>query len=160
MRFSFMNDIDFKLVRPVHTETIQQIADWYLAEWHIPTEKTIQNISTMPESGTPFQMIMTLNGEMIATAGIYHTVALTERIPRFAVYSPWLALVYTVPELRGNGYGAILCQKVNEYAKEMGLKELYLFTHTAESLYKRLGWQLMERLDKAERNIAVMKFEL
>lgn len=155
-----MIDIDFKLVCSVDTEIIQQIADWYLAEWHIPIEKTIQNISSMPESGTPLQMIMTLNGEMIATAGIYHTVALTERVPRFAAFSPWLALVYTVPELRGNGYGAILCQKVNEYAKELGLKELFLFTHTAEPLYKRLGWQLMERLDTAERNIAVMKFEL
>lgn len=155
-----MNDIDFKLVRPADTAIMQQIADWYLAEWHIPTEKTIQNISTMPESGTPFQLLMTRNNLPIATGGIYHTVALTERVPRFAVYSPWLALVYTLPELRGNGFGAILCQKINEYAKEMGLKELYLFTHTAESLYKRLGWQLIERLDITERNIAVMKYKL
>lgn len=40
------------------------------------------------------------------------------------------------------------------------LKDIYLFTHTAESLYKRLAWQQLERLALGGKDIVVMKKEL
>jgi predicted GNAT family acetyltransferase len=69
-------------------------------------------------------------------------------------------LVYTLPEYRGRGYGAMLCEEIQGRSKELGTKQLYLFTHTAESLYKRLGWEELERIALKGKDIAVMKKEL
>ena len=89
---------------------------------------------------------MTLDNIPIATGGLYNHVGLLDREPRLKIYKNWLALVYTKPDNRGKGLGALICGHIQDYSKDLGLKELYLFTHTAENLYKRLSWQQIERL--------------
>ena len=51
----------------------------------------------------------------------------------------------------------MLCEAIEAHAKAIGLTELHLFTHTAESLYKRLSWQELERLTLRGREIVVMR---
>lgn len=153
-------DIDFRIITPADGELISLIADWYLDEWSIDKGATIEKLNNFPDEGTPFQMVMTLNGLPIATGGIYLHVGLLVAEPRLKVFQPWLALVYTSPQHRNKGYGAILCKKIQTRAKSMGLNELFLFTHTAERLYKRLGWQQLERINLKGKDIAVMKLEL
>lgn len=155
-----MGTILFEKIKPKDAELIKLIADWYLKEWHIPAETTIQKLSIPTTEAVPFQIIMSINNLPIATGGLYHHAALLEREPKFNIYGPWLALVYTTTENRNKGYGALLCEKIEELAKELKLKEIYLFTHTAESLYIRLGWTPFERLAIKDRNIVVMKKEL
>jgi GNAT superfamily N-acetyltransferase len=82
---------------------------------------------------------MTLDNIPIATGRLYNHVGLLDKQPKFKIYKHWLALVYTVSEYRRKGYGALLCNYIQQHAKEMVLKEIFLFTHTAESLYKRPG---------------------
>jgi N-acetylglutamate synthase-like GNAT family acetyltransferase len=103
---------------------------------------------------------MLLDGSPIATGGVYHHVGLLDAMPRLKEFQPWLALVYTLPEHRGKGYGASLCEEIQAQAKTMGTTDLFLFTYTAESLYKRLGWQQLERVELKGKDIAVMKREL
>ncbi len=62
-----------------------------------------------------------------------------------------MALVYVKNEYRNKGFGALLCEKNQNIGKERGLKEIFLFTSTVESLYTRLGWQLLERLKSGGR---------
>ena len=76
------------------------------------------------------------------------------------IYRDWLALVYTLPQERGKGYGTLLCQYMQEHAQEMRIENVYLFTDTAESLYKKLGWREIERLHYKTRNVIVMSKEL
>lgn len=153
-----MSEIRFQLLNPNDHATIQQMAQWYVNEWKIPLEKTKEKFAQF--SPQEFQVIMTLDHIPVATGGIYHRVGLVEREPRFAVHQHWLALVYTLPEKRGKGLGAQLCAYIQHHAKTLGLKELHLFTDTAETLYQRLDWQLVERLNLGERKIAVMKKNL
>lgn len=103
---------------------------------------------------------MMLNNEPIATGGLYNYVGLLDREPRLKVYKNWLALVFVKSDVRGKGLGALLCKYIQDYSKALGLKELYLFTHTAETLYKRLEWRQLERLDLVGKDIVVMKKEL
>ena len=152
--------ISYKKVSSEDTTSINLIADWYLKEWHIPAETTIQKLSTPTSKAIPFQIIMSIDKLPIATGGLYHHVALLDREPKFNIYGPWLALVYTNAENRNKGYGALLCKKIEELAKELKLKEIFLFTHTAESLYTRLGWTAFERITINDRNIVIMKKEL
>jgi len=153
-----MNRASYSFVQPHDHNTVQLISEWYLKEWNIPTEKTKEKLKNF--SPEEFQVIMLLDGRPVATGGIYHRVGLVEREPRFALHQHWLALVFTLPEKRGKGLGARLCEHIQQQAKEHGLKELYLFTHTAETLYQRLGWTETERLEAGGKNIVVMKKEL
>lgn len=155
-----MNKIYYQLVKPSDKQILELIADWYLSEWNIAKEITIQKINCFPDTGFPFQVLMTVDDLPVATGGIYTHVSLLDREPRFRVYQPWLALVYTTTENRKKGYGALLCEQIQNMAKDSGLKEMYLFTHTAESLYKRLGWQQMERIQIGDKDIVVMKMKL
>jgi GNAT superfamily N-acetyltransferase len=150
----------FQKIAPVDKELIDQIAEWYHTEWQIEKEVTRQRLIRLPQSGIPFHVIMFVEGRPIATGGIHHDVRLINVEPRFKKYDPWLALVYTSPEFRNKGYGAILCEKIQSMAKDMGLKKIFLYTVTAESLYKKLGWKMIERITYAEKDCSVMKLEL
>ncbi len=153
-------NIAFIRITPNDTDLISLIADRYFDEWNIDKSTTINRLNAFPDSGIPFQLVMMLDGIPIATGGVYDHVGLLDAEPRLKVYHPWLALVYTMPEHRGKGYGALLCEEIQAQAKSTRTDMLYLFTHTAESLYKRLGWEEMERIALKGKDIAIMKKEL
>jgi GNAT superfamily N-acetyltransferase len=152
-----MPEIKYQLVTPGDNEQIQLIADWYLSEWKIPVEATIEKIKKLSIADNEFQVLMTIDKEPIASGGIYTHVGLLDREPRFKVYKNWLALVYTKPEYRGKGLGASICNYIQDHSKSLGLKDIYLFTHTAENLYRRLGWEELERVNAGGKYIVVMK---
>lgn len=153
-------NIAYKKIKPTDADLISLIADWYFTEWNIDKAATIERLTGFPKDGIPFQLVMLLDGLPIATGGIYSHVGLLDAIPRLKEFQPWLALVYTLTEHRGKGYGAKLCEEIQEQAKLAGMGQLYLFTHTAESLYKRLGWEQLERIELKGKDIAVMKKKL
>lgn len=152
-----MAAIKYQIIQPDDNENIKLIADWYLSEWKIPIETTINKTKNLSIDNFEFQILMTIDGQPIATGGIYNHVGLLDKEPRLKIYKNWLALVYTLPDYRGKGLGALICNYIQNHAKNLGLKEMYLFTHTAESLYKRLAWQQLERLYLGEKDIVVMK---
>ncbi|PZO36655.1 MAG: hypothetical protein DCF19_20835 [Pseudanabaena frigida] len=81
-------NISFQKVTPYNKELIDLITDWYLQEWNIPKEQTIQKISSFPIDSIPFQIMMTIDGVPITAGGIYDHVGLFDREPRYRVYSP------------------------------------------------------------------------
>jgi GNAT superfamily N-acetyltransferase len=159
-RFAIMAEIKYQMIKPDDNENIELIADWYLSEWNIPPQTTIEKIKGFSDGNVEFQVLMTLENKPIATGGLYNHVGLLDRQPRLNVYKNWLALVYTKPDIRGKGFGALICNNIQDHSKDFGLKNIYLFTHTAENLYKRLGWQQLERVAVGGKDIVVMKKEL
>lgn len=155
-----MAKIKFKLLQPDDEETFNLIAEWYLNEWKISMRTTIQRLKLVTTNSSQFQVFMTLNGSPISTGGLYNHVGLLDKEPRFNIYKKWLALVYTIPEQRQKGYGALICKYIQEHSKKMGLEKMYLFTDTAERLYNRLGWTELERIQLGDRNVVVMKKNL
>jgi len=155
-----MTNINYQFVQPDDNKNMELIADWYADEWNIPVQTTIQKLTNLSSDKSQFQVLMTIDNMPVATGGLYGHVGLLDREPRFKIHQNWLALVYTKPEHRSNGYGALICNHIQDYSKELGLKEIFLFTHTAESLYRRLGWEQLERLALGGKNIVVMRKEL
>ncbi len=155
-----MTNIKYQIIRPDDNENIELIADWYLCEWNIPVQTTIEKIRNLSIDKSEFQILMSLNNKPIATGGLYNHVGLLDREPRLKIYKNWLALVYSKPDIRGKGLGALICKNIQDHSKDLELKEIYLFTHTAENLYKRLGWQHLERIALGGKDIIVMKKEL
>lgn len=155
-----MTEIRYQTVKPEDKAIIELIGNWYLEEWGFSIEKTIQNLKSITTSPTQFQVLMTLDGSPIATGGIYNHVGLIDREPKFNIYKNWLSLVYTIPNQRQKGYGALICNHIQDHCKNIGINKIHLFTDTAESLYKRLDWAELERLTIANRNIVVMEKNL
>jgi len=152
-----MTNIEFHKVLPNDPVTASLIAGWYLAEWKIPFEKTIDNLKIITTEQLQFQIIMTVNGIPVSTGGIYHHVGLLDKEERFKIHGYWLALIYTIPEKRRLGYGASICKYIERHSKDMGIGTIYLYTDTAVRLYNSLGWTTIENLSLGERNITVMK---
>lgn len=155
-----MAGIECRRLIITQADIFQQIANWYQMEWKFPLETTLTRLATITPLKDQFQLVMTRDGVPIGTAGVYNTVRILEKIPRLKIYTHWLALVYTIPMERGKGYGALLCERVEEEAKKEGISKLHLYTDTAESLYKRCGWQVLERMEVESRNIVVMEKDL
>ena len=104
-----MENIEFKILQPANQQTFNLISDWYLTQWKIPIDKTLQRFKIITNDKLQFQVLMTLNKIPIATGGLYNHVGLIDKEPRFSIYENWLALVYTIPNQRQKGYGASIC---------------------------------------------------
>ncbi len=150
-------NISIQFISPENTADIALVAGWYASEWKIPQETSLEKLRQLPSGNHQFQVLMSLDGLPVATGGVYNHVGILDKVPHLNAHKHWLALVYTLPEFRQRGYGAILCEYIQEHARILGLKELHLFTHTAESLYRRLNWDQVERIDANGKDIVVMK---
>ncbi len=93
-----MTDIKYQIVIPEDNDNIELIAGWYLREWKIPTQRTIEKIKSLSADSKQFQVLMTLDNMPVATGGLYNYVGLLDREPKFRIYKNWLALVYTTPQ--------------------------------------------------------------
>ncbi|MEK8080562.1 arsenic resistance N-acetyltransferase ArsN2 [Pseudomonas sp. XK-1] len=49
------------------------------------------------------------------------------------------------PEARGKGYGSALVTEIEAYAQQLGVRELYLLTNSAETFFSRRGYSSVER---------------
>src|SRR5215831_1046595 len=58
---------------------------------------------------------------------------------------PWLGGLLVLPEWRNRGVGTMLMHRASEEARRLNVPRLYLWTHSAEGLYQKLGWQVVER---------------
>ena len=151
-----MAETQFHILKQEEENTFQLLANWYYDHWQMPREKTIEKLKKVTSSRQQFHVLMTVDNIPIATGGLHDHVSLQDKVPRLNEYKDWLALVYTIPEERGKGYGAQLCNFIMVRAKEKGVKKMYLFTEKAESLYMRLGWTMLEKLFEGERELTVM----
>jgi GNAT superfamily N-acetyltransferase len=73
---------------------------------------------------------------------------------------PWLGGLLVLPEWRNRGVGTMLMHRATEEARRLNVPQLYLWTHTAEGLYHKLGWQLVERTNYFGKEAVVMQIDL
>ncbi|MDX1617202.1 MAG: GNAT family N-acetyltransferase [Balneolaceae bacterium] len=150
-------EITIEQVDPGDGTLIRLIARWYLREWDAPVGKTVRRLSGQPDEDSLFHLVLRLDGEVVATGGLFNEVNIYNVHPRFRRYRPWVGLLYTREEFRGRGFGGMLLNEIEHRAQELGLSRLYLYTFTAESLYKRCGWTVMDRVPYKGHETAVMK---
>lgn len=72
--------------------------------------------------------------------------------------TPWLAGVYVKAEERGRGVASQLVNRIVEEARALGVQTLYLYTDAAQSLYARLGWEVVEELVYEDLPVTIMKY--
>jgi len=69
---------------------------------------------------------------------------------------PWLASLYVVPQRRGRGHGLELVQAAIELAAAAGVGRLHVFTESAEKLFQRCGFEILERTMLQDVRITVL----
>ena len=73
---------------------------------------------------------------------------------------PWLGGLLVLPEWRNRGVGTMLMLRATEEARRLNVQRLYLWTHSAEGLYQKLGWQVVERSNYFGKEAVVMQIDL
>jgi len=73
---------------------------------------------------------------------------------------PWLGGLLVLPEWRNRGVGTMLMHRATEEARRLNVPQLYLWTHSAEGLYHKLGWQVVERTNYFSKEAVVMQIDL
>jgi len=73
---------------------------------------------------------------------------------------PWLGGLLVLPQWRNRGMGTTLMRRATEEARRLNVSQLYLWTHTAEGLYHKLGWQVVERTNYFGKEAVVMQIDL
>jgi N-acetylglutamate synthase-like GNAT family acetyltransferase len=58
---------------------------------------------------------------------------------------PWLGSLYVFPEFRGRGYAGRLIDAAIQAASAAGKKALHVFTESAAELFRRHGFETVER---------------
>ena len=54
------------------------------------------------------------------------------------------------PAARGTGYGSALVAEIEAYAQQLGVRELYLLTNSAEAFFSRRGYSSLDRANVPE----------
>jgi GNAT superfamily N-acetyltransferase len=73
---------------------------------------------------------------------------------------PWLGGLLVLPEWRKRGVGTMLMRRAIEEARRLNVPRLYLWTSSAEGLYHKLGWQVVERTEYFGKKAVVMECDL
>lgn len=147
-----------------HPGFAERLARWSWDEWQPIYEQRGQtrehalrnyqerlNINSMPLALVAFNE----SGELVGTVSLkYYDLDIRPEI------TIWLGGLFVIPEWRRHGVGSQLMSRAVEEARRLKLPSLHLWTSSAESLYQKLGWTVVERMDYHGKRIVMMEFAL
>lgn len=138
-------------------EFVDQVAAWGFAEWgHLNPGQTLQSRTAeiherMNVDRVPIVLVALDDADkLVGTASLLFDDL--EGDPR----NPWLASVFVPAGQRGKGIASALVLAVEDAARRLGYRSLYLFTTSAARLYAGLGWRALERRDYRGEHVQVM----
>jgi GNAT superfamily N-acetyltransferase len=141
-----------------HPLLVPVISGWHFDEWSDRYPGTTCAAWTWELAGRcerdriPVTFVAMVDAEPIGSASL--VVCDMDTRPDL---SPWLAAVYVLPAFRRRGIATALVTHVLTQARQFGVRQLYLWTDTAASLYSRLGWcPLGEESYKGQRVLVMM----
>ncbi len=148
--------IQFLADRP---ELVPIIARWYFNEWgHREPgnsfERTCERLKgKLNRDKLPIPVIAAEeDGTLLGTAQLK-----LREMDIFPEREIWLGSVYVTPAARGRKIATALVEKIASLAIELHVQELWLQTAAADGgLYKRLGWEIFERLEHHGTQTTVM----
>lgn len=140
-----------------HPELLPELAGWFYDEWgrkesDNSLEKTTLRLQKrLNVDRAPLTLVGFLNGEAVASASL--KIGEMETHPH---YKHWLGAVYIRPDYRGQGLGFEIVNHATSIAANIKISPIYLYTHSHESFYDRLGWRTIERPFYHGRRVALM----
>ena len=127
-----------------NNKIFDKVCDWYYNFYGIKSNETFEEARIMfehsvNENKLPQTFVALIDGEAV---GMYQISVFDDLKSRPDLY-PWLINVYVDEKHRGKNVLRELMNTVNENAKNIGIKELYLYTKY-DGLYEKFGWKYIE----------------
>jgi len=142
-------------------DLVPMVAGWLWREFLQADGYTLEQVvdivaGAVAHSGPPQCFVLLADGEPVGTA----TLA-TEDLDERPDLTPWLAGVFVVPEERGQGHVVPLIDAVEAACRSASIRELWLYTNTAERVYARAGWRIFEIVQRRnKRPVTLMRRDL
>jgi GNAT superfamily N-acetyltransferase len=146
-------------IRPLadHPELHDTITRWLWSEWGTPTNHGLYGslVAHCRKDTIPAIYVAFAGGKPTGTVGLLRTDLLSRQ-----EFTPWMAVLYVLPEYRGQGIAARLQEHAVAEAKRLGLPEIYLYTKMS-GFYEKTGWVYLESdLDDHGDSIRIYRKEL
>ncbi len=142
-----------------HAELAEQLAKFSWTEWRHIYEQRGESFADAARSYRERAQIGALPLAFVALAEqqLVGMVSLKDAdLEIRPELTPWLGGLYVVPERRRRGVASLLVQRAEEEAARLGLPKLFLWTSSAEGLYDKLGWRVVERVAYCGKRIVIM----
>ena len=132
------------------------IAGWIWNEWsrhaRYSFEDTLQYIeASFARKDIPQTFVLLVDGEPVGTSSLV-AADLKERPD----LTPWMASVFVIPEARRRGYVVPLIQAVEAAALAARMPTLWLHTDSAERIYAKAGWRMVEVVPREGKPAATL----
>ena len=143
-----------------HPELVEQLARLSWTEWQPiyqerqqTFEDAIKNYRERTNTDClPLTLVALHEDELVGTVSLkYHDLDIRPGL------DPWLGALLVLPNWRGRGIATMLMRRAADVAFQLNLPELFLWTSSAERLYLKLGWQVVERTAYCGKQIVVMR---
>ena len=144
-----------------HQGLVPVVARWHWDEWGADydesslAEWTEQLAIKTNVDGLPCSWIALVGAEPVGSV----VLELDGVEPRLEL-KPDLAGLYVLPKHRNRGIGSALVTACEVGARGFGVRDVYLYTEAAETLYARLGRETIKRSRFLEQNVAIMRKSL
>ena len=129
-----------------HRDLVPLIASWFQAEWPdwygTSGKGCVRDDVLKYASGgetIPFGVVAFHGGVPCGFGALKN-----DAVPPKSDRGPWVGAGYVLPELRGQGIGALVLRALTREARRLGFVHVYCGTSTATSLLIREGWQELE----------------
>jgi len=144
-----------------HPKFVPQIASWYFHEWgHKEPGNTEKNTrerlyTKLNKDHAPIPIVALADGKLLGTAQLK-----IREMDIFPDREFWLGGVYVDSTVRGYGVAKLLVYKIEEIAKQLGIRELFLQTENLTGgLYSKMGWTSVEQVKYKGLQVLVMHNE-
>ncbi|MES9989737.1 MAG: GNAT family N-acetyltransferase [Candidatus Thiodiazotropha endolucinida] len=135
-----------------HPEAIPILKDLFESEWEPyygrsgPGDAEADLRRSANRSQLPIAVVAVENGTFCGTAALK-----MESVTTYQDYSPWLAALVVAPAYRNRGIGEQLIIKIEQLAKTLGYREIYVGTGKSsgmsEATLKKRGWKFLDKSD-------------
>lgn len=145
------------------------VLSWALALWgdHYPNyspqdwadfyRNSIRaNYKSWEGEGQELVFIAKRGRETLGTIGVVDFDELEE----FRHLTPWIAAFIVNPDVRGEGAGTKILALLEEKARSLGIKRLYLWTEDQRHFYSKRGYKLLTSTKLGLLDIDVLKKDL
>ena len=141
-----------------HPDLTSILAAWFFDQWGQNNPNLSPEIleaavkERLNRDFPPLCLVAFHRQKPVATAAL--KVREMETHPQF---EHWLGNVYVLTDYRRQGIATLLIRRLLRQAKQIGIRNLYLYTRGQEELYEKLGWQTIEQLIYHGRQAKIMQ---
>jgi N-acetylglutamate synthase-like GNAT family acetyltransferase len=143
-----------------YPDSIIQIAQWFYGEWkdiYEASGMSFEDVRKNVEGRTntdriPLAVVALDAGRVIGT-GCIKAHDMETRMD----LTPWLAGIYVEQTQRWKGCGSTIVRSLEDIARKLGIRRLYLYTPQSVTFYERLGWGKYEIATYKGQHVTIME---